>query len=134
MEHMLGRVADAPTEKCDVVVITVAPVVALAERKLLLGGQAVDGSACDAAGGEGVAGIVEVSAPEAGLDCTPILGEPKWMYVDSPAKDVLEFDPDWKPVLSWLEAECGEKAQECVQLVGINGQVEVMMVPRLISE
>lgn len=109
---MLGRRANPPTEKCDVVVVPVAPVVVLAERKLLLGGQAVDGSTCDASGGEGVTGIVKVGVPEAGLDGASILGEMKWMQVDSPAKDVLEFDPDWKPVLSWREAEGGQNVQE----------------------
>ena len=115
-------------------VVPAAPVVALAERKLLLGGQAVDGSTCDASGDEGVAGIVELGAPEVGLDGAPVHGETKWMQVDSPAKDVVKFDPDGKPVLSWHKAERGQKVQESVQLVGIDGEVKVMMEPRLTSE
>ena len=89
-------------------VIPVAPVEAVAERKLLLGGQAVDGSTCDASGGEGVARIVELVAPEAGLDSAPVLSESEWMQVDSTAKIVLEFDPDGKPVHSWRKAERGQ--------------------------
>ena len=115
-------------------VVPVAPVVALAERKLLLGGQAVDGSTCDASGGEGVTGVVEVGVPEAGLDGPPILGETKWVQIDSSAKGVLEFDPDWKPVLSWHKGEGGQKVQEFVLLVGINGEVKIMMVTCLTSK
>ena len=115
-------------------VVPVAPVVALAERKLLSGGQAVDGATCDASGGEGVAGIEKASALETGLDGAPIVGETKWMQVDSPAKDVLDFDPDWKPVLSRHKAKGGQKVQDFVKLVGIDGEVKVMMVPCLTSE
>ena len=115
-------------------VVPIAPGVALAERQLLLGGQAVDGSTRDASGGEGVVGIVEVSAAEAGLDGAPILRETKWMQIDSSAKRVLEFDPDWKPVLPRHKGKGGQKVQEFVQLVGIDGEVKIMMVPCLTSE
>jgi hypothetical protein len=116
------------------VVVLVAPFVALAEHQLLLGGEAVDGSTCDASGGEGVAGIVKVSAPEAGLDGAPILSEPKWMQVNSTAKDVLKLDPYRKPVLPWQKPKGGQKGQESVQLVGIDGEVKVVMVPCLTSQ
>ena len=109
--------AGPPTEKCDVVVVPVAPVVALAERQLLSGGQAFDGSICDASGGEGVAGIAKVSAPKAGLNGAAILGEPKRMQVDSPATAVLKLDPYRKPVLPWQKAEGGQKAQGSVRLI-----------------
>jgi hypothetical protein len=42
---------DPLTEQWDVVVVPAAPAVALAEHKLLLGGQAVNGSTCDASVG-----------------------------------------------------------------------------------
>jgi hypothetical protein len=124
---------DPPAEKWDVVVIPGAPLVALAERKLLLGGQAVDGLTCDASGREGVAGIVELSVPEASLDRAPILGESKWMQIDTPVKNVLKFDPDWKPVLSRHKAERDQQVQEPFQLVSINGKVKILMGPRLTS-
>jgi hypothetical protein len=123
-----------PTKKWDVVVVPGAPAVALAERKLLLGRQAVDGLTCDASGGEGVAGIVELSALKAGLDGAPILGETKWMQVDPPAKSVLKFDPGWKPVLSRHKAARDQQGQEPFQLVSINGKVKILMGPRLTSK
>ena len=53
------------------------------------------------------------------------------MQVDPPAKDVLKFDPDWKPVLSRHKAECDQQVQEPLQLVSINGKVKILMGPRL---
>ena len=115
-------------------VVPGAPVVALAERKLLWAVEALDGLTCDASGGEGVAGIVELSALKAGLDGAPILGETKKrMQVDPPAKDVLKFDPDWKPVLSRHKAERDQQGQEPLQLLSINGKVKILMGPRLTS-
>jgi hypothetical protein len=133
-EHTLGRLAAPPTENRDVVVVAIAPGVALAEGQLLLRGQAVDGSTRDGSGGVGIAGIVEVGAAEAGLDGAPILGETKWMQIDSSAKGVLEFDPDRKPVLSRHKGESSQKLQEFVQLVGIDGEVKIMMGTCLTSE
>ena len=124
---------DPPTKKWDVVVVPGAPVVALAEHKLLLGSQALNGLTGDASGGEGVAGIVELSVGETGLDGAPILGETKWMQVDAPAMDVLKFDPDWKPVLPRHKAERDQELQEAFQLVSVNGKVKVLMGPRLTS-
>jgi hypothetical protein len=98
-----------------------------------LGGQAVDGLTCDASGREGVAGIVELSVPEASLDRAPILGESKWMQIDTPVKNVLKFDPDWKPVLSRHKAERDQQVQEPFQLVSINGKVKILMGPHLAS-
>ena len=51
---------------------------------------------------------------KAGLDGAPILCETKWMQVDPPAKNVLKFDPDWKPVLSRHKAERDQQGQELV--------------------
>ena len=93
----------------DVVVVLAAPGVALAEFKLLSGRQAVDRLTCDASSGEGVAGVVELGAPEAGLDGASILGETEWMQVDPTAKAVLKFNPDREPVLPGHKAERVER-------------------------
>jgi hypothetical protein len=55
------------------------------------------------------------------------------MQIDTPVKNVVKFDPDWKPVLSRHKAERDQQVQEPFQLVSINGKVKILMGPRLTS-
>ena len=108
--------------------VHVPPCIAHAERELLPSGQATNRTASDRSGGEGVAGIEEVSAVQSGLNRTAVPCEAKRMQINSTAV-VFKFDPNRKPVLSRGIAEPGEEGQDLVELLGVNGEVKIMMAP-----
>ena len=109
--------------------VHVPPCIAHAEGELLPSGQATNRPASDRSGGEGAAGIEEVSAVQSGLNRTAVPCEAKRMQINSTAV-VFKFDPNHrKPVLSRGIAEPGEEGQDLVELLGVNGEVKIMMAP-----
>jgi hypothetical protein len=102
-----------------------------AKPALLLRGQAVDRAVADCPGGESGRRIVEVAAVQVRLMAVTVRAEVHRVHVDPACARCPQFDPCRQPVRFGRIAQLTEHLQAGVQVLRIDGQVKVAVLPGL---